>query len=132
MLTTASTEHSLLCQGLQKLINECDDHATALMKGQQVFSDKEIPILLEAYQARKTQIQALQKKINNGCFLIPTATPFVRTEILQWIEKKNSWFVYKCKQDDLHLTDIAGLITDFMTTGYQELSTSNQQPVTSN
>lgn len=54
----------LLQQGLQKIINECNDHRDALLKGQQ-SADKD-PLLYQLsslYQDRKASCHALLRKL---------------------------------------------------------------------
>jgi len=57
-------DQSLLQQGLQKLMNECDDHIEALNKGMQLkMPDDQVQTLCDIYSKRKSQCQSLIAKL---------------------------------------------------------------------
>jgi hypothetical protein len=63
LLITATDRH-LLSQGLQKLINECDDHSAKLVTGQQnPLKDPDLKTLTDFYRARRQKCTELKTRI---------------------------------------------------------------------
>ena len=62
-------EKCILQQGVQKLINECDEHCSNLVKGQQSYhSDSTLQQLTQCYSNRKEECQKLLAKLSTMFF----------------------------------------------------------------